>query len=145
MANVNGAIDGDAEDAISERDRLFNAYYENELDEAARADFEDRIESDEEFAEAYHAFFEVMGGLRELPFEFAPDDFVERVQSRIRTRSHGRFFAEELLFKTRIPYEVVAIVMIIVMAAAYLFMGTPPDRGMQDVDPAQAHPRLDVP
>jgi anti-sigma factor RsiW len=118
------------EDEIDEQDLLFNAYYEGELTATERADFDDRMAEDPEFAAAYQEFFDMMGGLRELPFEFAPDDFVDRVRGRIRTRSHGRFFGQEWIYSTRVPYEVVAVVMMIVMAGTYMLMETPHDRGL---------------
>lgn len=126
---------------LSEQDLLFNAYLDDELSADERAEFTQRLESDPDFARAWESFSSVMGAVQGLPFEFAPPDFVQNVQGRIRTRSRGRFFAEELLFKSRVPYEVVALVMIIVMAAAYLFMGAPPDKQMQDVKLPEA-PRL---
>lgn len=119
------------EDDLDERDLLFNAYWEGELTATERADFEERISEDAEFAAAYREFFDMMGGLRQLPFEFAPDDFVDNVRGRIRTRSHGRFFGEEWLYSTRVPYEVVAVVMMVVMAGAYMLMESPRDRGLQ--------------
>lgn len=127
---------------MSEQDLLFNAYLDGELNDDERADFKARLADDPMFAEAWEDFSSFMGAVHQLPFEFAPDDFVDNVKSRIRTRSRGRFFAEEYLFATRMPYEVVALVMIIVMAAAYLFMGAPPDRGMQDVKLPDAPPPL---
>lgn len=118
------------EDEIDERDLLFNAYYEGELTATERADFDDRIAADPEFAAAYQVFFDTLGGLHELPFQFAPDDFVEGVRGRIRRRSHGRFFGQEWIFSTRVPYEVVAVVMMIVMAGAYMLMESPRDKGL---------------
>ena len=121
-------------DELDERELLFNLRLEGELDEAEVRDFDERLRRDPEFARAWESFREVMGGLAAMPFEFAPPDFVEQVQSRIRTRSRGRFFAEDYLFGSRVPYEVVAIVMIAVMAAAYLLMGAPHDTHLRDVD-----------
>ncbi len=129
---------------LSENELLFNAYIDDELTAAERDEFAERLDADPDFKRAWEDFSSVVGAVQNLPFEFAPDDFVERVQGRIRTRSRGRFFGEELLFRTRMPYEVVALVMIIVMAAAYLFMGAPPDKQMQDVDIPEA-PRLAPP
>jgi anti-sigma factor RsiW len=142
MANEPTSM-GNVEVELSELDLLFNAYLDDELSDEEREEFDDRLESDPDFARAWDDFSSVVGGLRGMPFEFAPDDFVDRVQGRIRTRSAGRFFAEEYLFKTRMPYEVVALVMIIVMSAAYLFMGAPPDKQMQDVDVPEPPPKLE--
>lgn len=129
MSNELTAIDLE----VSEQDLLFNAYLDDDLSDDERRDFDARLVVDPAFAQQWEDFSSFMGAVHRLPFEFAPDDFVERVRSRIRTRSRGRFFAEEYLFKVRMPYEVVALVMIIAMSAAYLFMGAPPDREMQDV------------
>ena len=131
-----------AELELSEQDLLFNAYLDGDLSADERAEFDERLDSDPDFAKAWENFSDVMGAVHNLPFEFAPDDFVDRVKGRIRTRSRGRFFAEEYLYRTRMPYEVVCIVMIIVMVAAYLFMGTPPDQGMEDVNLPDAPPSL---
>lgn len=132
---------GDVE--LSEQDVLFNAYLDGELEGEELTAFDERLSTDPDFAKAWENFSSIMNGVRNLPFEFAPDDFVEKVQGRIRTRSRGRFFAEELLFGPRMPYEVTAMVMIIVMAAAYLFMGAPTDKQMQDVKIAPP-PSLDA-
>ena len=115
---------------LSEQDLLFNAYLDGELTEAQRLAFERRLSEDVDLGRAFDAFTDVMGGLHGLPFEFAPDDFVHKVQSRMRARSQGRFFGEELLYRTRVPYEVLAIVMILVMCAAYLMMEKPTDRNL---------------
>lgn len=138
MSNEMTAMDFE----VSEQDLLFNAYLDNELSTDERRDFDARLAADPAFARAWEDFSSIMGAVHGLPFEFAPDDFAEKVKSRIRTRSRGRFFADEFLFRTRMPYEVVALVMIIVMAAAYLFMGAPPDKQMQDVRLPDAPPPL---
>jgi anti-sigma factor RsiW len=127
---------------VSEQDLLFNAYLDNELSDDERRDFRERLHDDPVFARAWEDFSSFMNAVHGLPFEFAPDDFVDRVKSRIRSRSRGRFFAEEYLFSTRMPYEVVALVMIIVMAAAYLFVAAPPDKQMQDVRLPDSSPPL---
>lgn len=124
----------ESEVELSEQELLFNAFVDDELSTDERAAFMERLESDPEFRSAWDDFSFVIESMQKLPFQFAPDDFVHQVQSRIRTRSRGRFFAEELLFRSRVPYEVVALVMIIVMAAAYLFMEAPPDKQMRDVN-----------
>ncbi len=119
---------------IEEQDLMFNAYYEGDMTSEERQDFENRLEHDEAFRKDYEDFLSIVGGLRSLPFEFAPDHFVEKVQSRIRTRSAGRFFAENYLTSNRVPYEVIALVMIVVMAAAYMMMEAPRDNAITTAD-----------
>ncbi|MEZ4459286.1 MAG: hypothetical protein R3E66_06085 [bacterium] len=130
------------ESDMSEQDLLFNAYIEGDLDRGEREDFARRLETDPEFRKAWEQFERIMGGIRRLPMEFAPDDFVDRVRGRIRTRSNGRFFAENMLFNDHMPYEVVAVVMMIVMATTYLFFGAPPDSKMHDVKNVDPPPSL---
>lgn len=119
-----------------EQDMLFHSYFEGEMTPTQAADFESRLEHDERLRQDYQGFVLVMDGLRKLPFEFAPDDFVETVQSRIRARSRGRFFAESYFYKARVPYEVIAVVMIVVMGAAYMMMDPNTREGVlvDDVD-----------
>lgn len=120
--------------ALEEQDLLFNAYFEGDLTAQERAEFDQRLETDEAFGHAYEEFVSIMGGLRALPFEFAPDDFVEQVQSRIRRRSRGRFFADNYLYSSRVPYEIVALVMMVVMAGAYMMMESPHDAQLNSAD-----------
>ncbi|MEM1350336.1 MAG: hypothetical protein AAGI01_17380 [Myxococcota bacterium] len=127
-------IEGSHEHPFHEHDLLFNAYFEGDLTQEERAEFESRLERDELFRCDYQAFVGIMGGLRDLPLQFAPDDFVEQVTSRIRRRSRGRFFAEHYLYRNRVPYEVIAVVMMAVMAAAYMMMESPRDTDLRTAD-----------
>lgn len=129
------------DDECTEQELLFNAYLDGELSEGEVRAFKERLLKEPEFREGWEEFSQVMGGLRALPMEFAPNDFVDKVQSRIRTRSKGKFFADSIIYKQRTPYEVVAIVMLIVMASAYLFLGAPHDNQLQDL---ADFPRLEV-
>ena len=116
---------------LDEREVLFNAYLDGELSDQQEAEFDERLDEDPEFREAYGEFAEVVEGVQHLPYEFAPDDFSNRVRKRIRDRSRGRFFSDNILYEQRTPYEVIAVVMIVIMASAYLFMGIPPDRQIE--------------
>ena len=71
-----------------EQDLLFNAYFEGDLTAQEREEFETKLDEDEGFRRNYDEFVNIMSGLRTLPFEFAPDDFVDKVESRIRRRSN---------------------------------------------------------
>lgn len=121
-------------DALDERDALFIAYLEGDLSEAERDEFRAEMDADAQLRHDFEQFAEIMGGMQSLPFEFAPPDFVDKVQGRIRSRSQGRFFVDNFLYSTRIPYEGIAVVMIVVMAAAWILMGKPKDRDIHDVD-----------
>lgn len=137
------SVDGDFELAdVSDRDAKFIAYLEGDLSDRERREFREQLENDPQLEEEFDEFAAVVDGVRSLPFEFAPDDFVDSVTNRIRSRSRGRFFDESFLYSTRTPYEAIAVVMIAVMAAAWVLMGMPRDRGLEDIE---IQPRLDTP
>lgn len=127
---------------VSERDATFIAYLEGDLDEREREEFRAELDEDPELEREFDEFRAVVDGVRGLPFQFAPDDFVDNVTNRIRSRSRGRFFDESFLYSTRTPYEAIAVVMIAVMAAAWILMDMPRDRNMKDIE---IEPRLDTP
>ncbi|MFW5967213.1 MAG: anti-sigma factor family protein [Persicimonas sp.] len=118
---------------VAERDALFVAYLEGDLEGERRAKLERELESDDELREEFELFSHVTSAAQSIPIEFAPDDFVDRVERRIRTRSRNRFFSDNFLYSRRMPYEAIAVVMIAVMAAAWLLMGTPKDDKLEDV------------
>ena len=130
---------------LDERDQTFIAFLEGDLSEAKQREFRSQLAQDDELRREFEQFSDIMGGVQNLPFEFAPPDFVDKVRTRIRVRSKGRFFGENLLYSSRMPYEAIAVVMIAVMAAAWLLMGTPKDRHLQNADPdLQVPPRLET-
>lgn len=121
-------------DDLEEREVLFNAYLDGELPEDERQAFDDRLDDDPEFRDAYGDFAEVVDEVQNLPYEFAPDGFSDRLKRKMRTRSGDRLFSDNLLYQQRTPYEAIAVVMIVVMASAYFFMGIPPDRRMESAE-----------
>ncbi|MGM0554804.1 MAG: hypothetical protein ACQEVA_00310 [Myxococcota bacterium] len=127
---------------VDERDAKFIAYLEGDLSEREREEFREELDQDPQLERDFEDFRAVVDGVRGLPFQFAPDDFVDNVTNRIRRRSSGRFFAESFLYSTRTPYEAIAVVMIAVMAAAWILMDMPRDRNMKDIE---VEPRLDTP
>ena len=126
---------------LADREVLFNAYLDGELSEQEEEAFDQRLDEDPDFREAYGDFADVVGQVQNLPYGLAPDDFTDKVQERIRTRSNGRFFGEQLLAQQRTPYEAIAVVMLIVMSSTYIFMGIPPDRGIG----SEAEKHLEIP
>lgn len=129
------------EDFLDEQDALFNAWLDGELNPTELAAFEKRLAQDPDFKSAHEQFKSIMQIVRKIPFEFAPDDFVDKVQGHIRQRSRGRFFTDSFLTQQRMPYEVVALVMMLVMAAVYILMEAPDT----NVTPVVSIPSLDTP
>jgi anti-sigma factor RsiW len=119
---------------IDERDAQFIAFLEGDLSEQEQEEFRAELERDDELRREFDQFADIMSGMQSLPFEFAPPDFVDKVESRIRKRSRGQFFTDNILLSTRMPYEAIAVVMIAVMAAAWMLMGVPKDRNLRNAD-----------
>lgn len=129
MSNNLVHIDGGE---VSEDELLINAYLEGDLSEDQAEAFEARLEDDEDFAAEFEFFATVVAGVGDLPFEMAPDGFVDEVESRIRERSRGRFFGETV-YRSSLPFELVAILMMAIMASTYLALDAPKDKRVQDV------------
>lgn len=119
---------------ISEALSLLNRSIDGDLDADQKSVLARQLEESEELRGELEGLNQVVGGLRALPFEFAPDDFVDKVQGRMRKQSAGRLFAKDFLLKSRVPYEAIAVVMMIIMAAAYLLLEPPLEVTVQDVD-----------
>ncbi len=129
MSNNLVHIDGSA---VSEDDLLINAYLDGDLSDEDALKLEARLEEDPTFAQEFEIFATVIAGLDDLPAESAPDDFVEKVETRIRERSRGRFFGETV-YRSNLPFELVAVLMLAIMASTYLALDAPKDKNVQDV------------
>lgn len=127
---------------VDEQDLLFSAYLDDELTADERRDFDARLRDDPDFAAAWHDFSNFMGAIQSLPFELAPDNFVDSVQAQIRVRSRNHFFSDDFEYSSRTPFEIVIVVMILVMAVTYLFMGVPADAGLRDANVPDDTPSL---
>ncbi|MFU8804289.1 MAG: anti-sigma factor family protein [Bradymonadaceae bacterium] len=123
---------------VNEAQSLLNRYLDGDMDASEEAVMARRLEEDSELREELEGLTNVVGALGKLPLEFAPDDFVDGVQARMRKQSAGRLFAQNFLTQARVPYEAVAVVMIIVMAAAYLLLEPPIEAEVRDVEQSTA-------
>ncbi len=132
------------EQELSPQDELFNAYFDDELGDDERAEFEQRLDEDPEFAEAFEMFVEFMGGLQGMNVE-APVDFVESFEETMRSRSRGKLFGQEAAMTQRFQTEIVAAIMLIIMATTYLFFGAPNDKHIGDMTVNGSKPSLEQP
>ena len=110
-------------------DERFAAYVDEEMSADERQAFEQLLEEDADLRAQLDDYRETVDVIRGLGIEFAPDDFVGNVEQKIRHRSRGRFFGRDLIYGSRIPYEVFAALMAAVMATLYLF-GQPKEHDM---------------
>lgn len=120
MSNEHETAQSEAE-ALEAREARINAYLDGEMDEARRASFEADLETDAELREELEMFQSTLGALGGLQAQPAPESFVLEVEGEIRTRSRGRFFENDIFYRTRVPYEAFAALMLAVMAAMYFF------------------------
>ena len=131
---------------LDETEQLFSDYYEDSLDASARAKFDARIAEDASFAQAYKEFVHTMEMLSGMHKVSAPMHFDKKVEDTIHRRSGGRFFGRRA-FGQRIPYEVLAIVVMLLAGAIY-WMGrtsaTGGHRLNKDKPPAQMETERDV-
>ena len=105
----------------------FRAYLDDELSPDERAAFEAQRRASPELDAEFRQYRKMLELLSELPEEPEPGRFAERVEGRIRRRSRGTFFALEP--RVRLPYEAVAII-ILLGAVVLLFLHAAPPREM---------------
>lgn len=107
---------------------LFSDYLEGELAPEQAAELEEHLSGCADCAaelEALRGTLNTLATLRRVP---PPPEFVSQVQQRIRKRSRGRFFTPEKLL-TRIPFEWISFVLIILMLALYMMSMIPQVKG----------------
>lgn len=111
---------------------LFSEYYEGTMDAADASKLEDRIAADAQLKKAYADFEKTMEMLSGLHKMSAPLDFDKKVEETIHRRSGGRFFGKRA-FGDRIPYEVLAVIVMLVAGAVY-WMGRSSATGSHKLD-----------
>ncbi len=103
------------DDAVVE---LFSEYYEGALPDEKAAEFSARLDTDSEFAAAYKQFEKTMELLSGMHKMSAPIDFDKKIEETIHRRSGGRFFGRKA-FGERIPYEILAVVVMLLAGTIY--------------------------
>jgi len=118
----------------------FSSYYEGSLDAARAEAVKVHLESCAQCRADYDEFREALdaiSGLHPIP---APPDFPEQVAGTIRRRSGGRFFGRRA-FGDRVPYELIAVVALLLAAAVVLmfrFGGTVHDSLKSTTEPTES-------
>lgn len=102
-----------------EEKRLFDAYLAGELPDSEANALEDNLASDADLRAAFEAYTDAHITAN-LPSDYAPSSqFTDHVRDRIRRRSGGRFFQEDLVTTRYIPiFVVAAFVVLLVIALA---------------------------
>ena len=97
---------------------LFSEYYEGSLAPEKAKEVTRLIASDANYKKAYEEFEKTMEMLSGMHKMSAPMDFDKKVEDTIHRRSGGRFFGKRA-FGERIPYEILAIIVMLVAGAVY--------------------------
>jgi anti-sigma factor RsiW len=100
----------------------FDRYYEGDLPPEEQRAVDAHLASCAECRGDYERLVEALGALARLRSTHAPKDFLDGVQGRIRKRSRGRFFGRRPDFTSRLPYEVLSVVMLIAILAIFLYL-----------------------
>jgi len=109
---------GDEHEAI---EAAFSDYYERSLSEAESQRVEQHLARCEDCQRAYQDFKETVGALSGLHKMSAPQRFEQSVEERIHRRSGGRFFGRKA-FGDRVPYEVLAVIALIIGLAVFFLI-----------------------
>jgi hypothetical protein len=100
---------------------LFSAYREGELPGEDVEDFEGFLEDDDEARQDYDQFCRALDTLSSLSEQPAPDDFMEKLQKKMRRRSGGKLFGASRWGQvSRVPYELFSLVLILIILTVYL-------------------------
>jgi hypothetical protein len=96
------------------------------------------IAEDERYSKAYADFEKTMEMLSGMHKMSAPMDFDKKVEDTIHRRSDGRFFGRRA-FGDRIPYEFLAVIVMILAAFVY-WMGRTSGTGGHKLNPDSPPP-----
>ena len=125
---------------------LFSAYWDGELPPDQVEAFEAFLERDDETRQEYDRFRRALESLASLTEQQAPDNFVEKLQRRMRRRSGGKLFgANRWGTITRVPYELFSLILILIILSVYLLtlpvlrVSSEVDRGGGDEPVGQGH------
>jgi anti-sigma factor RsiW len=106
----------------------FSDYLEDSLPEAERQKIAAHLEECEGCAAAYEEFKQAMSALSGLHRMSAPENFESRVEETIGRRSGGRFFGRKA-FGDRVPFELLGLVALAIVALIYVFLLRASDTG----------------
>lgn len=104
----------------------FFAYLDGELSDEERSAFEAELERDASLRAEFASFRATMEALHEAAHDEPAPDLTSGVQSRIRRRSRGRFFAAKNA--PRFPLEMLVLLFALVVGGIALVTGTGPAR-----------------
>jgi anti-sigma factor RsiW len=108
----------------AEREQMeaeFSDYHDGTLSPERRQAFEARLAADPGLRAEWEKFRDALSALSGLHRMAAPQKFEEQVAATINRRSGGRFFGRKA-FGDRVPFELIAILALVLGAATFLLM-----------------------
>ena len=118
----------------------FSDYYEEALPTARTSEVKEHLATCSDCRTAYDEFKDALTALSGLRGMSAPVDFDTDVAETIRQRSGGRFFGRKA-FGDRVPFELLAIVALVIMLIAFLLVRSS-DTGSLRYDSEPTEPKL---
>ena len=100
----------------------FDRYYEGDLPAEEQRAMDGHLAECAECRAEYQRLVQALSLLSGMRRAHAPKDFVDGVQGQIRKRSRGRFFGRRPDLTSRLPYEVLSVVMLIAILAIFLYV-----------------------
>ena len=108
-----------AEQSPTEADALMSAYLDEELAPEEAAKVEKLLAESPEARAELSGLQNMLKLVKSLPEVVAPPDFYEKVARKIRRR---RVFSMEVLWMLILPFQVLSVVLILVVAATYMLL-----------------------
>ncbi len=115
---------------------LMTAYLDDALEAGEAESFEKWLEDSPDARREVESLQKILSVVRELPDVEAPPDFYEKVSKKIRRRRLGPEGAPMGLVS--LPFQVLSIIVIMVIAATYLMLEIERDNAQIEKDPSAA-------
>ncbi|MBA3546518.1 MAG: hypothetical protein H0T76_08555 [Nannocystis sp.] len=132
-----------AEESPTEADALMSAYLDEQLAPEEAAKVEKLLAESPEARAELSGLQNMLKLVKGLPEVVAPPDFYEKVARKIRRR---RLFSMEILWMLILPFQVLSVVLILVVAALYMLLHLDNDPSVKlEKDPTVQVPPAEVP
>jgi anti-sigma factor RsiW len=119
---------------------LMTAYLDDALEAGEVEDFEKFLEDSPEARREVESLQKILSIVRELPDVEAPPDFYEKVSKKLRRRRAGAETSPGLI---PLPFQVLSIIVIMMIAATYLMLEIEREDAQIEKDPSAAEAAKD--
>lgn len=131
-----------AEQSPTEADALMSAYLDKQLAPEEAAKVEKLLAESPEAREELDGLQNMLKLMKGLPEVVAPPDFYEKLAKKIRRR---RIFSAEGLWMLAVPFQVLSVVLILVVAVTYMLLHLDSDPSVKlEKDPTVQRPAGDA-